>query len=717
MFQTGNHEIIKDSAQSLPEALRERFESTHQVMECLGTGRVTQVYLLREKATGQLQALKILNPRCRGDAVVKRRFSRACIALVGLRHEHILRVLEIAPPDFDEPYMLTRYHGRNSLADMMQTYRAMHESDVVSIFYALARALHFAHEYGVVHGGLEPTDIFILRGDFLQLKPILADFGMSLVGADFNSSTRGQALTGESFGNVRYMSPEQCRGEAPNAKSDIYSLGCLMFEALSGQPAFALGTPLEVMLSHASGSSDFLIAQLAALDISEPLVQIVSSMLAPHPGQRPASMGAVAARLKELMPPSQKERPKLISPQSISAEIKARRVSKQLSDTSGRMLLRGATVPPLSPPRVAHRDDGERKERPPKTPGVGPRGMAQPPVELSQLKQQQDKNMRLKRVVMEPDDHEEPVISPRLVEARDRPESPPANLVPSTPQTPPSPAALSSAVKPERKRKQSVPLRAVLTDPYVVVAVTVVTSVFVLTLGAPFIEQIRRYFSEPRLASSYNPNDNYAMRNLDQSLSRQIGMSLSILRSRYNAEQRLTAVNTLSDLVGLNRIVNHPEMARFILLQPDRFADLVESGALEVDEEVRPLLVDLVHSLAADDIFGREYLMETLRSNKHQTFNNFVIDASVCPESQRKGKAMDKLEVALIKHLLSEDNAEISQAIMRAILAGEAEPVGEASGILNELARRGDPLKRDFAKRMLRRSKDVILLPLDSNGD
>lgn len=324
MFQTGNHEIIKDSAQSLPEALRERFESTHQVMECLGTGRVTQVYLLREEATGQLQALKILNPRCRADAVVKRRFSRACLALIGLRHEHILRVLEIAPPDFDEPYMLTRYHGRNSLADMMQTYRAMHESDVVSIFYALSRALHFAHEYGVVHGGLEPTDIFILRGDFLQLKPVLADFGMSLVGADFNSSTRGQALTGESFGNVRYMSPEQCRGEAPSAKSDIYSLGCLMFEALSGQPAFALGTPLEVMLSHASGSSDFLIAQLAARDISEPLVQIVSSMLAPQPGQRPASMGAVASRLKELMPPSQKDRPKLISPQSISAEIKSK---------------------------------------------------------------------------------------------------------------------------------------------------------------------------------------------------------------------------------------------------------------------------------------------------------------------------------------------------------------------------------------------------------
>jgi serine/threonine protein kinase len=572
MFQTGNHEIIKDSAQSLPEALRERFESTHTVMECLGAGRVTQVYLLREEATGQLQALKILNPRCRGDAVVKRRFSRACMALIGLRHEHILRVLEIAPPDFDEPYMLTRYHGRNSLADMMQTYRAMHESDAVSIFYALSRALHFAHEYGVVHGGLEPTDIFILRGDFLQLKPVLADFGMSLVGADFNSSTRGQALTGESFGNVRYMSPEQCRGEAPSAKSDIYSLGCLMFEALSGQPAFALGTPLEVMLSHASGSSDFLIAQLAARDISEPLVQIVSSMLAPQPGQRPASMGAVASRLKELMPPSQKDRPKLISPQSISAEIKARRVSKQLSDTSGRMLLRGATVPPLSPPRVGHRDDAGLVERPQKTPGVGPQGMALPPVDSSQLKRQQDKNMRLKPVVMEPEECEGPVISPRLVETKDRSEPTPAKLVPFAPQKPPSvPVASSSSAKPERKRERSMPLRAVLTDPYVVVAVTVVASVFVLTLGAPFIEQIRRYYSETPVTSSFERRDNYAMRNLDQSLNRQIGKSLSILRSRYNAGQRLMAANTLSDLGGLNRTVYHPEIARFILLQPDRF--------------------------------------------------------------------------------------------------------------------------------------------------
>lgn len=707
MFQTGNHEIIKESAAALPEALRLRFESSHEVLECLGTGRVTQVYLLKERSTGQLQALKFLNSRCRQDAVVRRRFSRVCVSLFGLRHEHILRVLQIAPLGFDEPYLLTRYHGRNSLADMLESYRALHESDVISIFYALARALHYAHEYGVVHGSLEPTDIFILRGDFLQLKPMLADFGMSQVGADFNSSTRGQALTGESFGNVRYMSPEQCRGELPSVKSDIYSFGCLMFEALSGRPAFALGSPLEVMLSHASGSSDFLIAQLAAHKISEPLVQIVSAMLSPQPGQRPASMGAVAARLKELMPPVVPANQKHLSAQSISAELKARRVSKQLSDTSGRMLLRGAIVPPLSksPEPAAGAPGGLRP-----SPLAGYRD----PARVKEQKQQ-SKIVRLQHVLEEPTPVQDSSVKPRLVLESDRQQPAAPVLVSSSePKSSTAPLAPSAAVD-QPGEPDSKP--ATLSEPYLIVLATVVAFVAVLASGGPLFDQLQRHSEQLRIQSQAEQFHRQAVELRETGGYYNLSAYLETLRHRYNARQRMVAVNGLSDMVGLNRTAYKPENIKFILRQPDNFALLVESGALEVDDEVRMGLVELVHFLAVDDIYAREYLMELLRANKHKDYNDFVVDASICPADQRHGKTMDALEVSLLKRLIVESNRSISQSIMQNMLASGVIPSVEGADALNELLQQGDRHKREFAKVMLQRSKGLVLLPLEPDDD
>jgi len=752
MFQTGSHEIIKNVAHLLPVLLRQRFEQTHDVLECLGTGRVTQVLLLKERATGQLQALKILNERCRDDSVVKRRFGRACASLFYLRHEHILKVLEIAPLGFDEPYMLTRYLGRNSLSEMLKSYRSLHESDVVSIFYALARGLHFAHEYGVVHGGLEPTDIFILRGDFLQLNPVLADFGMSLVGADFISSSRGQSLTGESFGNVRYMSPEQCRGEAPSAKADIYSLGCLMFEALTGRPAFALGSPLEVMLSHASGSSDFLINQLESHKISEPLLQIVSAMLAPQPGLRPASMGIVASRLKELMPrPAAK--PRYISPQSISAELKAKHVSKRLSDTSGKMLLRGAIVPPLrrhqsspevnGPEAIIPQSSSPSSSRPQsRAQGNAP----SPFVDPARRDLPQDKIMRFMSVVIEPDT----TAAPRLVEAKATP-----NPVVQAPPLPHSaiespgfyeqylrvpqnsqnlgvdgvsvgpkdalvvPSGLpedSSSVAPApysriKQKTQLVPQWVVLRNPRVVVVIVLVTCVFALTVGKSLYERYQGSLSHsPTLyEGATGHKGTYA---LPINLEEQIDTALTDLRTLRRPHQRLHAVGFLANVVGLDMDVKRPESSKYILLQPERFATLVTCGANEEDEEVRDALVQLVNFLAANDTFGSEYLLDLLRTNKDQVINNFVIDACCQTTSPRADLSICKLDELLIEHLLREKNAENRLAITRAISASGAVPSAKSVKVLGAMSRGSDILLRDFAKRMLRRTKDVILLPM-----
>jgi serine/threonine protein kinase len=154
-----------------------------------------------------------------------------------------------------------------------------------------------------VHGGIEPDDVFLKAATKNdkdnELEVIVSDFGMNRVGADA-AAPGAQVGTGESFGSVRYMSPEQCRGQKPDARSDVYSLACLAFEMLTGEVVYAMGSQLEAMLSQAEMERDLLIERLRSSGVSEGTIELLSSMLARESKDRPADMKVVAARLKAL---------------------------------------------------------------------------------------------------------------------------------------------------------------------------------------------------------------------------------------------------------------------------------------------------------------------------------------------------------------------------------------------------------------------------------
>lgn len=291
-------------AKSLPVKLVEVLSSGYMIVGVIGSGRISTTLRLRHKLTGKDEAAKYLNDEYADDPEVVRRFERVYDNLVGLHHDGILKAGECSESGFTPPFILMKYM-RHSLTAVLAGNGRLSEKQSLALLLQLAEALRYAHDNGIIHGGIEPNDVFLSvdkdnsgSGEVLA-STCISDFGMSRVGPG-PGANEALGATGESFGNVRYMSPEQCKGLLPDARSDVYSLGCLSFEMLTGRPVYALGTDLEVMLSHSGLANDILLEGMQAGGVSQPLCQLVDSMLAKAPEDRPATMQVLVEKLQDL---------------------------------------------------------------------------------------------------------------------------------------------------------------------------------------------------------------------------------------------------------------------------------------------------------------------------------------------------------------------------------------------------------------------------------
>ncbi len=289
----------------------------------LTSGRITETYLVKKRAEPRSLVLRVLKPPFLADPTVRRRFERVYTSLSRLNHRSIMPVfaggLATAAGEASAGvtnagvgsdlgrgsaagfvYLLLPYH-RRSLKLVLKQLGRFQEKTSLQLLCEIAQALAYAHEHGIVHGGIEPDDVFLKAAidKDNSLEVIVSDFGMNRVGADA-VAPGAQVGTGESFGSVRYMSPEQCRGQKPDARSDVYSLACLAFEMLTGEVVYAMGSQLEAMLSQAEMERDLLIERLRSSGVSEGTIELLASMLARESKDRPADMKVVAARLKAL---------------------------------------------------------------------------------------------------------------------------------------------------------------------------------------------------------------------------------------------------------------------------------------------------------------------------------------------------------------------------------------------------------------------------------
>jgi serine/threonine protein kinase len=227
---------------TIGEVLGDRY----QVTEVLGQGGMGTVFKAINLSLNKPVAVKALHMFL--DSFASARFQQEIKAMSMLSHPHLISVLDAGTTSGGTPYFVMEFLDGPALGDLLKTEGVLSDVRAVRMFIQMADALAYAHEQGIIHRDLKPNNVVVLsnRGkDFIKL----VDLGIAKLVTP-SDDAQGLTATGEIFGSPIYMSPEQCSGKAIDGRSDIYSLGCLMFETVCGEPPIKGGSALETFNLH-----------------------------------------------------------------------------------------------------------------------------------------------------------------------------------------------------------------------------------------------------------------------------------------------------------------------------------------------------------------------------------------------------------------------------------------------------------------------------------
>ena len=263
------------------------FFGKFEILAKLGEGGMSVVYKARQLDMERVVALKVLHVRMLEDSKSYKRFRREAQAISALDHPNIVRMLFLQT-DASPPFMAMEYIDGGSLADFIREHGKISPEEAVSIVAQAARGLAHAHELGILHRDIKPANI-MLKGAAKQVQVV--DFGVAQLLGTQHGIEQKLTQTNALIGTPYYMSPEQCENKPLDVRSDVYSLGCVLYEMLAGHVPFSGDSPLAVMFGHIHEKP----AELENVPAS--LRAICMRMLEKSPERRFATMGEVVEEL------------------------------------------------------------------------------------------------------------------------------------------------------------------------------------------------------------------------------------------------------------------------------------------------------------------------------------------------------------------------------------------------------------------------------------
>ncbi len=214
-------------------------DNRYEILEAIGTGGMAVVYKARCHRLNRLVAIKILKDDLSHDDEFRRRFHAESQAVAMLSHPNIVNVYDISHSG-NVDYIVMELIDGISLKQYMEQKRILSWREVLHFSSQIAKALEHAHSRGIIHRDIKPHNIMVLKDGSVKV----ADFGIARV------SSSQSTLTREALGSVHYISPEQAKGGKIDYRSDLYSLGVVMYEMLTGRPPFDGETPVSVAIQH-----------------------------------------------------------------------------------------------------------------------------------------------------------------------------------------------------------------------------------------------------------------------------------------------------------------------------------------------------------------------------------------------------------------------------------------------------------------------------------
>jgi eukaryotic-like serine/threonine-protein kinase len=225
----------------MSEARKTVLDDRYDVVRPLGSGGMGEVYLTRDRVLGRDVALKVLRKQYAGDDEFAERFKREAMSAASLSHPNIIQVYDRGETEEGASYIAMEYVPGGTLKERIFRDGSLEAADAAGIGAQVAGALGAAHDRGMVHRDIKPQNVVLTARGGAKV----ADFGIARAGSSATISRTGSVM-----GTAGYMSPEQALGKPATPKSDLYSLGVVLYEALTGELPYTADNPIAVSMKH-----------------------------------------------------------------------------------------------------------------------------------------------------------------------------------------------------------------------------------------------------------------------------------------------------------------------------------------------------------------------------------------------------------------------------------------------------------------------------------
>jgi len=269
----------------------------YEVGELIGRGGMAEVHIGHDTRLGRTVAIKILRSDLARDPSFQARFRREAQAAAALNHPAIVAVYDTGEDTYTEvtgavahvPFIVMEYVEGHTVRDILRDGQAVPIEEAIEITAGVLSALEYSHHAGIVHRDIKPANVMLTPTGAVKVM----DFGIARALADSAATmTQTQAV----IGTAQYLSPEQARGETVDARSDLYSAGCLLFELLTGRPPFVGDSPVAVAYQHVREIAPA--PSSVASDVPEVLDRICAKALAKERDSRYSSAAEFRADLE-----------------------------------------------------------------------------------------------------------------------------------------------------------------------------------------------------------------------------------------------------------------------------------------------------------------------------------------------------------------------------------------------------------------------------------
>src|SRR5215471_370534 len=296
-----------DEQGSRPSLIGRILDSKYELLAVLGSGGVGTVYRARRVHIGDEVAVKVLNPDYVLDQTAAERFRREARSAAMIRHPNVVTIHDFSESKGDDPaYIVMELVPGTSLREILTRENRLVPERAVALMRDICAGVGVAHRHGVVHRDLKPDNVIVQAREFDGEREMakVVDFGIAKTGGQNIELNLTQ--TGTMLGTPFYMSPEQWRGEQLDARSDVYSLGAMLYEMLAGTPPFAANSLPELISKQITEEPP---AFSPPLNIPAGLQQVCREALARQPQERPADASSFSRQLdRALAVPAQTER-------------------------------------------------------------------------------------------------------------------------------------------------------------------------------------------------------------------------------------------------------------------------------------------------------------------------------------------------------------------------------------------------------------------------